>query len=177
MKALMPLLAQGPAQGAPAADPLQLRDVHLPLAPPWWPPAPGWWLVFGWVLVVAIALLWWWLRRRRWQRGIEALFDASVAAAPDPPARAAAISELLRRASRRQDPAADRLAGDDWLRFLDAATRASAFSGPVGRTLLEGAFREDLGEAECEALRAAARPCFVRLMRPRAWWRLRRRRA
>ena len=23
----------------------QLRDVHLPLEPGWWPPAPGWWLL------------------------------------------------------------------------------------------------------------------------------------
>lgn len=175
MKALLPLLAQGPAQGAPAADPLQLRDVHLPPPPSWWPPAPGWWLVFGWALVAAVAILWWWLRRRRWRRGIEALFDASVAAAADPQARAATISELLRRASRRRDPAADRLAGEDWLRFLDGASRSSAFAGEVGRTLLEGAFRADVDEAACETLRAAARPCFVRLMRPPPWWRLRRR--
>ena len=23
----------------------QLRDVHLPLEPGWWPPAPGWWIL------------------------------------------------------------------------------------------------------------------------------------
>ncbi|MBP6325901.1 MAG: DUF4381 domain-containing protein, partial [Dokdonella sp.] len=25
------------------ADGPQLRDIHLPPDPSWWPPAPGWW--------------------------------------------------------------------------------------------------------------------------------------
>lgn len=178
MKALLLLLlgnvAQGAAPGVPAPDPLQLRDVHLPPPPPWWPPAPGWWLVGGWALVAAAVVVWWWVRRRRWRRGIAALFDASVDAAPDAAARVAMMSELLRRASRRQDPAADRLAGEDWLHFLATAARTRALSGDAGRTLLEGAFRSDVSEAECEALRDVARACFVRLMRrPARWWRWR----
>ena len=44
-------------------DPLlQLRGVHLPPDPAWWPPAIGWWLValltilaIGWVIYRAIA--------------------------------------------------------------------------------------------------------------------------
>ena len=39
--------------GAP--DPLQLRDIHLPADPGWWPPAPGWWLLAA----VLVALLAW----------------------------------------------------------------------------------------------------------------------
>ncbi|MGJ4731239.1 DUF4381 family protein, partial [Luteimonas sp. SDU101] len=40
--------------------------MHEPVAPAWWPPAPGWWIVFGVVLLVALALAW--LRwRRRWR--------------------------------------------------------------------------------------------------------------
>ncbi len=37
-------------------DPLQqLRDVHMPADPSWWPPAPGWWFIAA----AAIALLVW----------------------------------------------------------------------------------------------------------------------
>ena len=170
------LLAQAPT--APAPNPLQLRDVHLPSSPPLWPPAPGWWLVLAAVLVLLAILAWRRLQRRRWQRGMEALFDASVDAASPTTARVAAMSELLRRASRLRDPAADRLAGDAWLQFLDAGERQPLFTGPVARTLLEGAFRPGTTPADCEALRVAARVRFVQLMRPLPWWRrLRRRRA
>ena len=38
----------------PELDPLsQLRDIHFPADPGWWPPAPGWWILF----FVAITLL------------------------------------------------------------------------------------------------------------------------
>lgn len=169
------LLAQTPA--TPAPDPLQLRDVHLPEAPPLWPPAPGWWLVLAAVLVLLAFLAWRRLQRRRWERGMAVLFDATVdAAQPTTTARVAAISELLRRASRLRDPAADRLAGEAWLTFLDAGERQPVFTGPVARTLLEGAFRPGTTPADCEALRVAARVRFVQLMRPSPWWRRRWRR-
>ena len=44
----------------------QLRDVHLPTVPGWWPPAIGWWLL---AIVVAGVLAWmiWWLGAR-WRR-------------------------------------------------------------------------------------------------------------
>ena len=169
MRRSLPLLAQTPA--APAPDPLQLRDVHLPPAPPLWPPAPGWWLLFAAVVAVLGVVAWRLHRRRQWQRGIEALFDADVEAAQSTAARVAAISELLRRASRLRDPAADRLAGEAWLRFLDAGQRSPAFTGAVARTLLDGPFRQDTAAADAEALRVAARARFVQLMRPLPWWR------
>ncbi|HSR64326.1 MAG TPA: DUF4381 family protein, partial [Xanthomonadaceae bacterium] len=98
---------------------LVLRDIHQPPAPPWWPPAPGWWLLAALVLVASMVPAWRAWRRRRRRLAHARLFDAAVAAAATPVARVAAISELLRRAARRIDPAADKLLGDDWLRFLD----------------------------------------------------------
>ncbi len=157
---------QSPLPGPGATpDPLQLHDVHLPSSPSWWPPAPGWWLVLLAVALVAVAVWYGRRRARRLRAEMERLFDADVDAADGLPARIAAMSELLRRAARRSDPGADRLAGDAWLRFLDAGQRVPAFSAGAGRTLLEGGFRRDVSEQEYAALRGMVRARFVELMR------------
>lgn len=161
------ILAQALPLGAPkdpASEPLPLQDVHLPPAPDWWPPAPGWWIVL--VALASIALgVWLWRRRARRRRAvIESLFDETLDAVDGASARIATMSELLRRAARRQDPQADRLSGDAWLRFLDAGQRVPVFSAGAGRTLLEGGFRRDVGTQEFEALRGIVRMRFVELM-------------
>ena len=152
-----------PGPGA-TPDPLQLHDVHLSSSPSWWPPAPGWWLVVL-ALVLAVVVMWFWRRRaHRLRVQSERLFDTTVDAADDLPARIAVMSELLRRAARRRDPSADRLAGDAWMRFLDAGQPMPVFSAGAGRTLLEGGFRREVGEQEYAALRGIVRARFVELM-------------
>lgn len=150
---------------ASAPDPLPLLDVHLPPSPSWWPPPTGWWLVMLAVALAVVAIGYWRRRARRRRAEIERLFDTTVDAADGLPARIAAMSELLRRAARRRDPGAVRLSGDAWLRFLDAGQRMPAFSAGVGRTLLEGGFRREVGEQEYAALRGIVRARFVELMR------------
>lgn len=146
------------------ADNLPLRDIHLSAAPPWWPPAPGWWLLLAALLALAaVAVGWRWHRLRR-RRRIERLFDDSIAAAQTPAQQVAAISELLRRAARRRDPQADRLHGEDWLRFLDAGTTAPLFVGEVGEVLRDGGFRRHVDDDAVAALRIAARARFVEWM-------------
>jgi hypothetical protein len=144
------------------ADSLVLRDVHVPPAPPLWPPAPGWWLLIGLVaLVLALAIAWQWRRRRRlraWQR----MFDQANRA-PRPALQAAAISELLRRAARRVDAKADRLHGEDWLRFLDGK-QGTEFSRGPGRILLDGGYRRDLDPDRLAQATAVARARFLQLM-------------
>ena len=149
------------------AQELQLIDIHEPVAPPWWPPAPGWWLL-ALVVLLAIAFVAW----RRWQRKrhvrrVEALFDATLAQAETPVQRIAAMSDLLRRASRRRDPTADRLQGEDWLRFLDEGMPQPVFVDGIGRVLLDGGFRREAGDADIEALHRAARVRFLDWMASR----------
>src|SRR3546814_10839237 len=77
------------------------------------------------------------------------------------------MSELLRRAARRRDPAADRLQGDAWLAFLDgdrASDVARPFSEGTGRVLLEGGFRREVDAAGADALLPLARARYLELM-------------
>ena len=144
--------------------PLPLKDVHPGLAPAWWPPAPGWWLLAGLLLLVAGGS-WWWLRRRRARRAaILRLFEDTVEAADSPAQQVAAMSDLLRRAARRKDPLADRLQGDDWLRFLDRGMTTPSFEHGPGALLLDGAFRRDTDAGAAHALRAVARERYLAWM-------------
>lgn len=150
------------------SDPtLLLRDIHQPPAPPWWPPAPGWWIVAA-VLLLAIATVSWlaWRRHRR-RRALERLFDDSVHAAPTPATQIAAISELLRRAARRRDPHADKLQGDDWLRFLDHGSKHTLFDGDEARLLLDGGFRPEVDAGAVAVLLPRARARFLEWMATR----------
>lgn len=150
-----------------ALQELPLRDIHQPPAPPWWPPAPGWWWLAAVVLVLLASAAWWWLRVRRRRAAIARLFDERMRAAATPVERVAAMSELLRRAARRRDPAADRLQGDAWLVFLDNAKATGAprnFSEGAGRVLLEGGFRREVDAAEADALLPLARGRYLELM-------------
>ncbi len=148
-------------------DGLVLRDIHMPPAPAWWPPAPGWWIALVALLVAAGGLAWWLARRRRRARAVARLFDDALAQAATPGERVAAISGLLRRAARRIDPHADRLQGEDWLRFLDQGRAQPTLAGH-GPLLLEGAFRPDVPADQVEALRIAARARFMNWMDVRA---------
>ena len=150
------------------SDPaLVLRDIHQPPPPSWWPPAPGWWMLAA-ALLLAFAAWAWWRRRKKTRRAaIARLFDDAVAAADTPAAKIAAMSEQLRRASRRVDANADRLEGDDWLRFLDRGMPQPVFAAGAGALLRDGGFRRDVGETEIAGLHSVARDRFLRWMESR----------
>lgn len=139
-------------------------DLHPGIAPSWWPPAPGWWMLATIVLFAAAAIAWWWLRRRRHHAALLRLFDDAVDRAETPSQQVAAMSELLRRAARRRDPAADRLEGEAWLHFLDDGKPDKPFTEGAGALLHDGGFRPDVGKADVAALHVLARQRYLSWM-------------
>jgi hypothetical protein len=104
-------------------------------------------------------------RRRARRRAIEAIFDATLADAPTPAARVAALSELLRRAARLRDPQADRYVGADWRAHLDAGAKHALFDDALGALLVEGPFQRDVDPDAAQALERRVRQRYLEWMR------------
>ncbi len=140
------------------------KDVHLPAAPALWPLATGWWVLIGLLVLVIVVLALWWRQRTRRRARVLRIFDDAVAAAETPTEQIAAMSNVLRRAARRQRADADVLDGADWLAFLDEGMPQPVFTSGAGALLREGGFRRDVAAAEVEALRQVARDRYRRWM-------------
>ncbi len=128
-----------------AATGPELRDIHLPAAPGWWPPAPGWWVLAG---LVAIATIWICIRlrrrtrRRRIRSAILRELDLAVTTTRhDPPQLAASLSQFLRRLALRSAPQAAAFGGERWMSYLDAQVGSDEFSRGIGRVLLDAPFQ------------------------------------
>ena len=128
---------------------LQLRDIHLPAEPGFWPPAPGWWILAA----LLLALLFWTgrilLRRYRLLRQrqrILAMLTELELDSETTPEKIAQISSLLRRLALmrypRQQVAA--LTGADWLHFLDKSGGNGRFSHGPGQVLATGPYQPAL---------------------------------
>lgn len=142
----------------------QLRDIHLPPEPGWWPPAPvAAALVALLVLALAGLLVWLWRRfaRQRRRRGLARFFDQHVASAGSEDARLQRASACLRRAVLRHSPGVVSTTGAAWLAVLDADDPTHPFTAGPGRLLAEGPFRGGLQPGEAEAAIALARMRFL----------------
>ena len=138
---------------------LQLRDIHLPPEPGFWPPAPGWWLLagIGAVLLVWLAFV---LRRRLAHRRLQrrVLAELAALAGSDDGARAAAeVSALLKRVALARFPRQEvaPLAGEAWLEFLDRTGGNGRFRTGPGRPLAEAPYARQSGLALPPLLEAA----------------------
>jgi hypothetical protein len=142
---------------------LDLRDVHAPPFPDFWPPAPGWWiagaLLAGLLIAMSVRLY----RRYRLQRlrgqvlaSLDALSagyraDAAVGFVTE-------VSMLLRRVALRRFPRRQvaSLFGAEWCRFLDETGGDGGFSRGAGKVLADGPYATRV-EVDPEGLTALAR--------------------
>ncbi len=150
--------AQTPAAAGQAMQ-LDLRDIHLPGAPPVWPPAPGWWLLGALLLAgLAAAAVRLRDRRRAWRRRERIMAELDGLLQPPQPGPAAGcgpellggVSALLKRAALSRFPRTEvaSLTGPDWLAFLDRTGGAGGFVAGPGRVLESGAYAP---EQDCDA--------------------------
>ena len=138
------------------SDPLQqLRDVHAPIDPSWWPPAPGCW-VLG---IALIGCLGWlsWRMWRAWRRGAplraarkihQNYCNALGSGEIDIPTYLHSSNELLKRVlvrGYRQYRFAP-LSGDRWLHELDRLSKSDAFTCGPGKALGDNRFSPDPSE-------------------------------
>ncbi len=155
-----------------AADLLQqLRDIHVPEPPGWWPPAPGWWLVgallaaglvwFGWRLIRAE-------RRRRPLRHARRLYHdlhrRHLAGELTAREYLDASNELIKRVLIHAlgEREARRATGRVWLELLDRHLEEPGFTRGPGRALGDERFRPEM-EVDVAAVHGLVERLLARL--------------
>lgn len=160
-----------------AAEQLQqLRDIHLPAEPGWWPPAPGWWLLAALALAAVVWLLFRLLdaeRRRRPIRRARRLYadvyrryqHGELTAREYLNECNALIKRALIHGVREQQ--ARRATGQAWLTLLDHHLGEPAFTAGPGRLLGNARFRARF-TAEADAVHPLVERLLARLKPPGA---------
>lgn len=124
------------------AEPLPLRDIHLPEPVSWWPPAPGWWLLLiaGFIIIAGLLVYRYVRNSRLLKRTVVAELNTvreRYYQNHDPVELVKSLSTLMRRASISFYPrsTAASLTGKDWLKYLDSTSQRKDFEHGSGRIL------------------------------------------
>jgi Domain of unknown function (DUF4381) len=160
----------------PATPPTQgpqLRDIHLPPDPTWWPPAPGWWMLAALVLALLLASAWLWRRQQlriRQRAQVLAELDRLMFQHRhdgDQAALASGLHQLLRRVARRHDALATQQRGDAWRQTL-ARVPVDALTLDRLLALDQAIYRPQLSFDHAAAA-AAVRQWLQLALKPRTW--------
>ncbi len=128
----------------------ELKDIHLPTDPSFWPPAIGWWLVLIMTFILTILTLvsiWIWKRRAAKRAALKELSRIKLIFYRNKNHHLLAkeISMLLRRAAITAFPekSAASLTNDTWIEFLNAKSDAILFSKDIKHIIAEAPYRSD----------------------------------
>lgn len=140
-----------------AAQPLPLKDIHLPESIGWWPPAPGWWLLIILLILCVLAARHAYRRltRKTAIKRAQTLLTQIRQQQSEPLQTLTDLSALLRRAAISADTrgAVAGLHGQAWLEYLDRKLPDAPFSQGVGRCLADAHYRPAAPEqADLDAL-------------------------
>ncbi len=152
-------------------DPLaDLRDIHLPADPGWWPPAPGWWLLAA-IALAALVFAAWRIRRihrhrapARAARRALARILAEYERDADAARATRRISTLLRRylLARYDRAVVAGLSGARWVDFLGRLAGADRPGLDVVTTApyrVDGGNVDELAVLARAVIDAGTRPC------------------
>ena len=127
---------------------LQLRDIHLPESPDFWPPALAWWLMLSLVFFFSFWVLVKIRQRSRNKKHHQLLFtrlaELENKLRKDPSNETLAeINILLRQLAVAYYPREEIacLTGGDWLHFLDQSGNTHDFSRGAGRILMDAPYQ------------------------------------
>lgn len=137
----------------------QLKDIHLPAEPGFWPLAFGWWILLA-LIILSVVVLFWLLRR--YKKGAarrEALLQLQqieeiYISDKDGEKYYSDISKLLRRvaitAFSREQCAG--LSGESWLGFLRSHAPDGGFDDTAGRDLIQARFKNHSSQPDTTAI-------------------------
>lgn len=117
------------------APTLELRDIHLPMEPGYWPLAPGWWLLIVLALILGYFIIKKIAKIRHAQR-LNNLMQQELSSVResykqhnDKHLLAIDVSNLLNRfvVHVLKDSNASSLTGDDWIAYLNSRVKGDVF--------------------------------------------------
>jgi len=133
------------------AQGLQLRDIHMPADPGFWPLAPGWWLLII-LALIGVYLLLKKLKHMRHKKHLIGLLQKQLQQLREDYNKhnnkhtlAIQISDLLKRFVRHilDDSNATALSGEAWLNYLNSRVGGDVFN-EFEEELTQAQYRPDL---------------------------------
>ncbi len=152
-------------------DPLaELKDIHLPPPPEFWPPAPGWWLLAALATLACAYLIYlgvkYWRKNAYRRYALAELEQIFAQYKGQDSIIMTETNELLKRVALTRYPRdkVANLTGESWVAFLDASANVHDFSMGPGQVLVDGPYANDnkQGQPVDEAALFAAAQVWIK---------------